>query len=164
MRPPAALLRPLSDEDAAVASTWRYEGPWSVYDGSDDDPISAAKGYQAIEDADGRFIGFVCAGFDARVPGLTEEDGVLDVGVGLEPALVGKGRGASILGPLLEGLVAESGASSLRAVVQSWNARSLQLCTRLGFREAGKLVVEEPGGSVDYVVVVRALGTPEGTV
>ena len=158
--PSAVRLRPLTDDDAAVASGWRYDGPWSVYDGSDVDPISSEKGYQAIEDEAERFLGFVCTGADARVRGLAAEAGTLDVGFGLDPSIVGRGWGALILGPVLDAVAAGSDASSLRAVVQSWNERSLQLCARLGFHEVGRHVAHEPDGDVEYVVVVRAAWTP----
>lgn len=161
---PSALgslrFRRLTPDDAAAASAWRYEGPWSVYDGSEVDPISSEKGYRAIVDEHGAFLGFVCTGADARVRGLTEAPDTLDVGVGLAPSIVGRGLGASILGPVLDSIAARSEASSLRAVVQSWNERSLRLCARLGFREAGRHLVHEPDGDVEYVVVVRAAGSP----
>lgn len=157
-------LRPLTPEDAAAASAWRYEGPWSVYDGTEEDPISSEKGYQAIVDEDGTFLGFVCTGAEARVRGLGAEEGTLDVGVGLDPAIVGKGRGASILAPVLDAVATESDARVLRAVVQSWNARSLRLCSRLGFREAGRHVAHEPNGDVEYLTLVRPLGTSSHAV
>jgi [ribosomal protein S18]-alanine N-acetyltransferase len=154
-------LRPLTPEDATAVAAWRYEGPWSVYDARQEDEISTAKGYQAIVDERGRFIGYVCTGQEARVPGLTGEEGVMDVGVGLDPGVVGQGRGASILGPILLSIAAESDARSMRAVVQSWNERSLRLCVRLAFCEAGRHVVKEPGGDVEYVIMMRAPGTSE---
>lgn len=151
-------LRPLTDRDAAAVSAWRYEAPWSVYDGSDVDPVSAEKGYRAISDREGRFLGFVCTGADARVAGLAAEPGVLDVGVGLDPSLVGRGLGASIIDPVLDAIAEETGTGALRAVVQSWNERSLRLCARLGFREARRHVAKEATGDVEYVVMVKPLG------
>lgn len=161
--PSAVRLRPLTPDDATVVSSWRYEGRWSVYDGHEEDRISAAKGYRAIVDGRGTFIGYVCTGEEAGVPGLAAEAGVLDVGVGLDPRVVGKGRGASLLGPLLDAVAAGSETTSVRAVVQSWNLRSLRLCARLGFREAGRHVVNEPSGDVEYVIVVRPLEALAGT-
>lgn len=153
-------LRPLTPDDATAVSAWRYEGPCSVYDGREEDEVSADKGYQAIVDEQGGFVGYLCTGQEARVPGLVGEAGVLDVGVGLDPAVVGRGRGASILGPVLDSVAAAGQASWVRAVVQSWNERSLRLCARLGFHEAGRHMVNGADGPVEYVIVVRGLGTP----
>ena len=50
------------------------------------------------------------------------------------------------------------GAPEMRAVVQSWNERSLRLCHRLGFRVAGRHCVEQGGVMVEYVVSRRPAG------
>lgn len=153
--PRAVRLRPLTSDDAAAASAWRYEGRWSLYDGTEEDPISAEKGYQAIVDDRGTFLGFVCVGAEARVRGLDAEEDLLDVGVGLDPAIVGRGWGATVLRPVLDSVAAETDAPSMRAVVQAWNERSLRLCARLGFRETGRHVAHETDGDVEYVLLVR---------
>lgn len=152
----------LTPHDAAVVSTWHYDGPWSVYDGSDAQLISPDLGYRAIaERRTGRFLGFFCLGFDARVQGLGEEPGVLDLGVGLDPAIVGRGSGASIVRPVLEWIEDHCDAVELRAVVQAWNERSLRFCRRLGFEETGHHLAEQGGAAVDYVVLRRPLRAVE---
>lgn len=151
-------VRALSSDEALAVTAWRYEAPWSVYDGRIDELISSDKGYQAIvEQGTDRFLGFICSGEDARVPGLTEEEGVLDVGVGLDPAIVGKGNGRLVVGSALDALARGTDACQLRTVVQAWNERSLRLCHGLGFEDAGHLVVGHDGGSVDYVVLRKTL-------
>lgn len=141
---------------AAAASRWRYEGPWAVYDPRDGEQIAAEDGYHAIvERKTGRFLGYVCIGAEARVHGLGEEPGVVDVGVGLDPAVVGHGRGRSIVGPALTWVEERGAGTPLRAVVQAWNRRSLRLFERLGFTVEGHHVAEQAGGLVDYVVLRR---------
>jgi ribosomal-protein-alanine N-acetyltransferase len=146
----------LTPGHAAAAARWRYEGPWSRYDPREGERITAEGGYHAIvERRTGTFLGYVCLGAEARVPGLAEEPGVLDVGIGLDPAVVGRGRGRSIVGPVLAWIDARSGGAGLRAVVQSWNRRSLRLCEHLGFTVSGHHLAEQEGGHVDYAVLRR---------
>jgi len=46
--------------------------------------------YLAVAGAQGgSLVGICCAGVEATVPGLPVDDGVLDVGVGTDPVLVG---------------------------------------------------------------------------
>jgi len=153
---PDIEVTPLDPAHGAVVASWRYEGPWSVYNPLDEAAPAAELGYRSIIDrSSGTFLGYVCTGQEARVPGLDAEEGVLDVGIGLDPAIVGRGRGASIVGPALDWVERTSGLSELRAVVQSWNARSLRLCARLGFEVSGHHVAHQDGTIVDYVVLRR---------
>lgn len=142
-------VRELTPGDLADIATWAYDGPWSVYDS--DGPLDPGMGYWAVEDGDGRLVGFACLGADARVPGLPEAPGVLDIGVGMRPDLVGQGFGPALARTVLA-FAADRGATRLRAVVQDWNERSLRLLARLGFERTGT----HPVGDVTYVVVERA--------
>ncbi len=151
------VIREVTPMEAAATTKWRYQGPWSVYDGKVSDIVTTANGYYAIADrTTDKFLGFVCLGAEARVPGLAEDAGVLDVGIGLEPAIVGQGKGRSIVRPVLEWAETTKEASELRAVVQAWNERSLRVCYGLGFRATGHHGVRQAGSVVDYVVLRRA--------
>ena len=95
-------------------------------------------------------------GVEARVPGLDERAGVLDVGVGMRPDLTGQGLGREFASAVLEHGRAVTGAGTLRAVVQDWNARGRALLERLGFQETGQHRV----GEVRYVVYERRSSRP----
>jgi len=98
------VVREVTPIEAAATTKWRYQGPWSVYDGKVSDIVTAANGYYAIaERVSDKFLGFVCLGAEARVPGLTEEADVLDVGIGLDPAIVGQGKAARSSAPYCTG-------------------------------------------------------------
>ena len=56
-------------------------------------PLDPAEGFWAVLDEAGEVAGYACFGLEARVPGLAERPGVLDVGVGMRPDLTGQGRG-----------------------------------------------------------------------
>jgi RimJ/RimL family protein N-acetyltransferase len=142
-------LTPLTVEQGEAMATWSYPGPWSVYDTSG--PIDPAEGFWAVVDDADDVVGFACFGVEARVPGLDEAPGVLDVGVGMRPDLVGQGRGREFARAVLDHGAAVSGLTRLRAVVQEWNARSRRLLAGLGFAETGTHDV----GDVRFVVVER---------
>ncbi len=144
-------VRDLTPADLDDIAGWRYDDRWAVYDS--DGPLDPELGYWAVVEGSSeneRLVGFGCLGEDARVPGLPEADGVLDVGVGMRPDLVGQGRGPEFATTVLD-FARDRGATRLRAVVQEWNIRSLRLVERLGFVRVGTHDV----GDVTFVVVER---------
>jgi RimJ/RimL family protein N-acetyltransferase len=144
-------------EDAKQIATWRYEGQWRTYDSRPEDGLlNAEAGYQAVADSmTGALVGYVCTGAEARVPGLAEKAGVVDVGAGIRPDLVGSRVGSEFGAALLGHIAAQAGTGDfrLRAVVLDWNERSLRLCARLGFRPAGTHSCEQDGKQNIYVVL-----------
>jgi [ribosomal protein S18]-alanine N-acetyltransferase len=149
-------IRPLRSSEAEAVAAWAYQGPWSIYDPRPGDAlISAEAGYDAVVDDDGSLVGYVCVGQEARVPGLAEADGVLDIGVGMRPDLVGQGLGRAFGTVALEYLRERYGERPLRAVIQSWNERSLRLARNLGFRDAGTHLCVQDGHQVSYTLLVR---------
>jgi RimJ/RimL family protein N-acetyltransferase len=144
-------VRDLTAADLVDIAGWRYDDRWAVYDS--DGPLDPELGYWAVVEGsreNERLVGFGCLGEDARVPGLPEVAGVLDVGVGMRPDLVGQGRGPEFATAVLD-FARDRGATRLRAVVQQWNIRSLRLVERLGFVRVGTHDV----GDVTFVVVER---------
>ena len=100
-------------------------------------------------------IGLCCIGIEARIAGMNEDSAILDVGMGMNPQLVGRGNGAQFGETVLQYLDLHHSGVTLRAVVQSWNERSLRLTRRLGFQEAGELIAIQGGRPVTYRVVRR---------
>ena len=154
-------LRPLTAEQGEAMATWAYPGPWDVYDV--ESPLQPEEGFWAVVDVaaeggDGEeggiagVVGYACFGVEARVPGLAERDGVLDIGVGMRPDLTGQGLGREFAGAVLDHAREVAGAGRMRAVVQDWNARSRRLLSGLGFEETG----EHRVGELRYVVYERS--------
>lgn len=153
-------VRPLEPADAEAIATWRYEGPWDVYDVHPGDRLSAEAGYQAVVDGAGDLVGFLCLGQEARVPGLAETDGIADIGIGMRPDLLGQGLGRAFGAAVLSHVARCCGEISLRAVIQSWNQRSLRLAQGLGFRGVGTHRCVQDGREISYAVLVRAAHPP----
>lgn len=160
--PTALHVRRMRDDDASAVATWRYTGDWSVYNlASEHELVDELACYHSVF-LDGELIGFFCIGDAARVLGLPEDAETIDVGVGMNPKLVGQGFGQSFGHAVLSYLEANYPNQRLRAVVQAWNARSLQLARRLGFEKAGELPVTQGGRSVAYRVVLRPVRPERG--
>ncbi len=159
---PGLTVRPLEPADAEAIATWRYEGPWDVYDSHPGDRLSAEAGYQAVVDGAGNLVGFLCLGQEARVPGLAEADGLVDIGVGMRPELVGQGLGRAFGAVVVSHVARCCGEIPLRAVIQSWNQRSLRMAQGLGFREMGTHRCVQGAREVSYTVLVRPARPPAG--
>ena len=142
-------------DEAEQVATWRYSGDGSIYNlESAQSLIDDLSSHYSIVFED-KLIGFCCIGEAARVPGMAEEPATLDLGVGMDPMQVGRGHGAAFGQAVLSFLSQTHPDKALRAVVQSWNERSLQLTRRLGFEDAGELNVVQAGRPVAYRVVVK---------
>jgi ribosomal-protein-alanine N-acetyltransferase len=155
------VIRALTAADAKTIASWRYPRAWSVYDIRDVSKLTPDRGYWAVIHEPGEYlVGFLCFGAEARVPGLDKEQGVLDVGVGFDPSLIGRGAGAVLVSPVLDWLSEHSTASTLRAVVQSWNRRSIRVCEHLGFVRVGDHTAHQGGRNVDYTVLRLVIPGP----
>jgi ribosomal-protein-alanine N-acetyltransferase len=118
--------------------------------------MTAAAGYRAVVAADdGRLIGFYCVGGEALVPGVGPDAEVVDLGVGMAPVYAGNGRGNAFLQAVLDDLGRQLRAKPVRALIQTWNVRSLSLARRFGFLEVGTHRCVQDGSEIDYTVVVR---------
>jgi [ribosomal protein S18]-alanine N-acetyltransferase len=148
-------VRPMTVDEAEQVATWRYSGAWSIYNlESAQSLIDDLPSYYSIVFGE-NLIGFYCIGEEARVPGMTEEPATLDLGVGMDPVQVGRGHGAAFGQAVLSYLSQTHPDKVLRAVLQCWNERSLQLTHRLGFEDAGELCVVQGGRPVAYRVVIK---------
>jgi RimJ/RimL family protein N-acetyltransferase len=144
--------------EAEQVAAWQYEADWSVYNVDSARPLldDLACYHSVVENL--RTIGFCCTGVAARVAGMTDEPGILDVGMGMDPTLVGRGRGAAFGATVLRYLAAHHPDQTLRAVIQDWNARSIRLARRLGFSDVGELIADQGGRPVTYRVMTRPAG------
>jgi GNAT superfamily N-acetyltransferase len=149
-------VRPMTVDEATRVASWRYAGQWSVYDLTSARPlVDDLASYYAVV-AGETLIGFCCIGAAARVGGMTEDPAVVDVGMGMDPALVGHGHGAAfgqtVLDHLAETCPGRPAPSSRR------NQHSLRTTSRFGFEEVGELTTMQDGRPVAYRIVVKGTG------
>ena len=110
-----------------------------------------AQRYSAVW-RDGELIAYVCLGAEARVPGMTADPGIEDLGFGLRPDLMGQGLSRTLLPWVIVALDDQIDGRRLRVVIYDWNARSLAAYRRLGFTDSG--TVTNAGGT--FLILIRS--------
>jgi LacI family transcriptional regulator len=147
-------LAPLTDADLDAVVAWRYPADYSVYDGraADRDMLrDPANNFLAIRRA-GEFLGHVCTGVEARVPGMSADSDLVDIGIGLAPGRVGRGESRTVVPAVLTALEQLLGTRvAFRATVAEWNGRAQAAVTRADFRPAGRHVNDNGA----YLLFVR---------
>jgi RimJ/RimL family protein N-acetyltransferase len=145
--------RELTAEEAETPLGWLYPGRYATYDVRS--ALGADRGYFWVEDDDGAIVGYGCVGAEARVSGVDEEPGTVDVGYGMRPELMGQGLGREFVGAVLAHACAGQPDARVRLLILRWNERSRRVAQAHGFRVVGRegefdvLVREprrEPGG------------------
>lgn len=149
---PQMKIRTLTEIDAEAVATWRYPGRYQTYDVRE--VITSATGFWAVEH-EATLVGYCCFGHEARVPGAVEEPGILDIGYGMRPDLMGQGLGREFVGAILDFAIRRFSPSGLRLLILDWNDRSRKVAVALGFESEG--VLRSTEGS--FLVMTRA--TPE---
>lgn len=132
-------IRTMTREYAAEISQWAYENEYSVYSFKQDataiDELLNGD-YIACTDQDGRVIGYFCKNESARIPtgdGYNYSNDKLDIGLGMLPALCGKGMGYEFLLCGIEYMTSQTPYVPLRLTVASFNERAISLYKRAGF-------------------------------
>jgi ribosomal-protein-alanine N-acetyltransferase len=144
-------VRALTPEDAADIAAWRYPGREATYDVGE--LVTPEGGFWAVGH-DGALVGYCCFGHEARVPGVSAQDGTLDVGYGMRPELVGQGRGRTFVAAILAFAVGRFRPDRLRLLILDWNQRSRRVAEELGFRTDSSLTNEQG----TFLVFVRTAG------
>lgn len=127
--------RPLTPEDAAAISAWRYAAPYDVY--AEELPYRRDMPCRVLVDAQGTLCGFFCWAEQARVrvaqPAYDACPDALDFGIGLRPGLTGRGLGVFACTSALNWLREAFAPKVFRLAVYTWNARARRVYERLDF-------------------------------
>lgn len=139
-------FNPMDRATAERMIRWRYAPPYDQYNVDADDIdeelaffTDPANAYYALTTEHGDLVAFCCFGDDARVAGgyYEDEDGVLDVGMGVRPDLTGKGQGHLYISVVLDFARKQFNVQVFRATIAAFNMRALRLCHKAGFETVG---------------------------
>jgi ribosomal-protein-alanine N-acetyltransferase len=156
-------LTPITHADAKAISNWRYEGPYSVYDGN---PASVAALleprylYHSVYDEHGELVGYFCYGEDARVSagkrlGLYERETALDIGLGMRPDLTGQGLGEEFVHAGLSHAQNAYSPRTFRLTVATFNRRAISVYERAGFESVETFGATNLNGEKQWLLMRR---------
>ena len=134
-------LTPITRADAQAISRWRYDGPYSVYNGnpaSVESLLEPRYFYHSVNDDHGELVGYFCFGEDARVSagkrlGLYEAEPALDIGLGMRPDLTGHGLGEEFVRAGLQFAKHNYTPLAFRLTVATFNHRAIIVYEKAGF-------------------------------
>ncbi|OPA41615.1 GNAT family N-acetyltransferase [Bacillus cereus] len=133
----------LTKEEAMEINTWTYEEPYSLYSFSGEKEVieELLDGtYYGCCDDQGDLIGYFCFGANAQVLGgrdanLYGGEDVIDIGLGMKPALTGKGIGKEFFQAGIAFATKEFNAKMFRLSVATFNTRAITLYKNIGFKQ-----------------------------
>jgi RimJ/RimL family protein N-acetyltransferase len=140
-------IRPASADTLADLETWRYEPPYDFYDGDADPILDSERFFEALGE-DGSVVGFYY--FEEKGPAL-------EIGLGLRPALVGRGLGLAFFRAGVEYGRSRFAPGRVILAVAAFNERARIVYERAGFRVTGRHVRHfERWGDVEFVDMEEA--------
>jgi [ribosomal protein S18]-alanine N-acetyltransferase len=156
-------LTPITRADAQAISRWRYDGPYSAYNGN---PASVASLleprylYHSVHDDPGELVGYFCYGEDARVStgrrlGLYEREDALDIGLGMRPDLTGQGLGEEFVNAGLRHALDAYSPPAFRLTVATFNRRAINVYRRVGFEPVETFGATRPDGQKEWLLMRR---------
>jgi RimJ/RimL family protein N-acetyltransferase len=156
-------LTPITHADAKAISNWRYDDPYSVYDGN---PASVAALleprylYHSVYDEHGELVGYFCYGEDARVSagkrlGLYERETALDIGLGMRPDLTGQGLGEEFVHAGLSHAQNAYSPRTFRLTVATFNRRAISVYERAGFEPVETFGATNLNGEKQWLLMRR---------
>ncbi|MFO1444088.1 GNAT family N-acetyltransferase [Bacillus sp. Bva_UNVM-123] len=150
-------IKEINEKLAIDILTWKYEPPYDFY--NNEVNAEAIKEmldtpYHIVADQKGELVGFYCYGTSAQVPsgsqfGAYEED-FIDIGIGMNPHLTGKGNGSNFFSFILQHIQTSFPQKCIRLTVATFNKRAIHLYEKLGFEKQ----IEFNSGQVEFMTMV----------
>jgi [ribosomal protein S18]-alanine N-acetyltransferase len=152
-------FKPMTRSAAEQISTWTYLPPYDLYSFEPDEEsieeLMNGEYFYAMDELD-QIVGYFCYGGSARVrggyeAGIYEDENRLDIGLGMKPALTGKGQGSLFVAEGMRFLENQLNQNDFRLVVASFNKRAMQVYAKNGFYERSTFLSKIGGEDVEFV-------------
>lgn len=148
----------MNEERANDILDWKYEKPYDFYNNelTDEAMEEMLDGtYYALVNEKKECIGFFCIGANAQVPigrrfGFYAEDFV-DMGLGMNPNLVGKGSGFEFCSFIVKFIKENYKNTPIRLTVAIFNQRAIHLYKKLGFVKVNEFRTD----STEFMTMIK---------
>jgi GNAT superfamily N-acetyltransferase len=137
------IVKEMDRKSAEEISNWQYEAPYSMYGmgGSKEcvEELLDSSSY-LVKNEDDNIVGFYCFKEAAQVPAgnlyrAYEDNNFIDIGLGMNPELCGKGNGYKFAASEVKFAKALFGTEKLRLTVAEFNERAIKLYKKIGFKK-----------------------------
>lgn len=143
---------------------WRYTAGYDYYNFSRDRIkedldylLDRKNAFFAISNYQDELEGYCSFGIDGQVPGGQYSLKALDIGMGIHPNLIGRGRGKEYAKAIAEYGIKKYKAKWLRVTIANFNQRARRVWEQLGFKQVEKFI--KIGTEEEFVVMVYAVST-----
>lgn len=139
------MIVPMNKDYAVRIAGWTYENEYSVYSFSQNEETlrELMNGeYYAYADREDNLSGYFCFGKSAQIPTVQEDiytPGFLDMGLGMNPVLCGKGYGYTFVESGLDFAKSNFDVRQVRLTVAEFNIRAIHLYKKIGFRYSSNI-------------------------
>lgn len=146
------LIRGLTEEDAKLLCSWKYEGEYSVYNVPWEEAVKnhwsvadaeiRKSDFRAVTDETGEFLGFFR---------MTErKGGGVEIGLGMKPEYCGRGIGKDFVGVLTRYVLTNKPGALPFLEVRTFNVRAVKCYEKCGYRVVLRHHEGFPWGGDDY--------------
>ncbi|MGK7377433.1 GNAT family N-acetyltransferase [Planococcus sp. 1R117A] len=149
-----AMNRTLAEE----VLNWKYTAPYDFYnnDLTDEEISELLNGtYFALLNEVKELAGFFCVGTSAQVPMghryNVYGESFVDMGLGMNPKLVGKGQGTAFGSFVLNYIEESHPGLPVRLTVASFNKRAIHLYEKLGFVRKSRFSTDR----VEFITMIK---------
>ncbi|WP_455676073.1 GNAT family N-acetyltransferase [Pradoshia sp.] len=134
------MIRRMNEDYAVQILSWRYNPPYDFYNNElnlDNVRELLDNAYYTVLDENEWLVGFFCMGNSAKVPignqfGAYSEE-MVDIGIGMKPALTGQGHGGAFFSFVLGYIQDTYKEIPIRLTVAKFNQRAIHLYEKYGF-------------------------------
>jgi [ribosomal protein S18]-alanine N-acetyltransferase len=152
----------LEKEQALAILNWRYTYPYDYYNFDANTLqedlrylLDSKNAFCAILNLQGELEGYCSFGSDGQVPGGGYNSEALDIGMGIRPDLVGKGRGKHYAQAVVRYGANQYRVQQLRVTIAEFNKRAQRVWEQLGFEQMEKFV--KIGSEEEFLIMTCAV-------